>query len=30
MTGKTPGNLKKTAYANAVIEGIAPMLFPGK
>jgi AcrR family transcriptional regulator len=30
MTGKTPGNLKKTAYANTVIEGLAPMLFPAK
>jgi hypothetical protein len=30
MTGKTPGNLKKTAYANAVIESLAPILFPGK
>lgn len=28
MTGKTPGDLKKDAYAKAVVASLAPMLFP--
>ncbi len=30
MTGKTPGNLKKAAYARAVVQSLAPALFPNE